>query len=166
MHLGSQQLHPPDIGGLTLHILGAHVNNAIHAQARGGGCRGNAVLSRAGFRHQGGFPHVFGQKGLAQRIIDLVRAGVQQVFTLEPEVEAQFLRKPGTMGQRRGPPGVVAQQVVQFRLKCGRRHDFVHGRLHFQQRRHEQFGHKAAPEFTKIAVFHLISPLALVVPRL
>ena len=166
VHLGAQQFHAPDIGGLALHILAAHVDDAIHAQTRGGRRRGHAVLSRAGFRHQGRLAHVFRQQGLAQGIVDLVRAGMQQILALEPEVETQFLRKRGAKGQRRGPTGVIAQKVVQLRLKFGRGHDLAHGRFHFQQRRHEQLGHKAAPEFTEITVFHFTYPLPLVVPRL
>ena len=155
----AQEFHAGDVGGLAFHVFRAHVDGAAHAQARGSGGRGHAVLTRARFGHQGGLAHVFGQQGLAQGVVDLVRAGVEQVFALEPEIKAQFAGERGAVGQGGGPPGVVVQQVVQFFLKrpCGI--DVAHGRFHFHERRHEQFGYKAAAELSEVTIFHDMFPL-------
>ena len=97
MHLRPQKAHAPHIGRLPGHVLRAHVNHAIEAQARGRGRRRDAVLARACFRNQGCLAHAFCQQSLAKRVIDLVRAGVQKILAFEPEIEAKLLRKRRAM---------------------------------------------------------------------
>jgi hypothetical protein len=51
------------------------------------------MLPGAGLRNDALFPHASGQKHLAQAVVDLVRAGMQQVFALQPDAgAAQLLR--------------------------------------------------------------------------
>src|SRR5690242_14705525 len=50
-HISSQQLHTKDIGLLAGHIHGTHVDNALNAQQGGYSSGSDAVLARAGFRH-------------------------------------------------------------------------------------------------------------------
>jgi len=80
--------------------------------------RGHAVLSRAGFRDDAALPHAPRQQPLPQRVVDLVRAGVQQVFALEVDARAaQLFRKPPRKVERRGTARVIPQQVAQFSLE-------------------------------------------------
>ena len=149
-----EQTHAHNIGSLPLHIFRAHVHRAAHAQTGRRHSRGHPVMPCAGLRHQRRLAHILGQQRLSQRIIDLVRPGMQQILPLEPELDAQLLGKTRTERQRRGTPRKIAQQVPQLRLKTLRRQDGLHGLFHFQQRRHEQLRHKATAEFAEIALFH------------
>lgn len=99
----------------------------------------------AGFGDEGCLAHFFGEQGLTERIVHLVGARVEQILTLQPEVEAQFLREVGAESQRRGTAGVVEKQVMEFVLELFGGHDVAHGLIHFQKGRHEQFGYEAAP---------------------
>ena len=60
------------------------------------------------------------QQRLTQAVVDLVRAGVQQVFALQINLRpAEFLRQPPRKKQRRRPPRESLQQFVEPRLKRG-----------------------------------------------
>src|SRR5919199_2400250 len=52
-----------------------------------------------------------GERGLAQHVVDLVRAGVVEVLALEPDARpAGVLGEPGHLGDRARPAGVVTLQ--------------------------------------------------------
>ncbi len=72
-----------DVEGLTAGVDLAHVDAALEAEhgAHGGG--GHAVLAGAGLGDHAGLAHALDEQGLAERVVDLVRAGVVQVLTLE-----------------------------------------------------------------------------------
>src|SRR5690606_15687738 len=75
-HLRAQQLHAVDVDLLPLDIDGAHVDHAIQAKACANGCGRHAVLAGAGFGNDAALAHAPGDQGLADRVVDLVRAGV------------------------------------------------------------------------------------------
>ena len=107
-HFRAQQAHAEDVEALAAHVLFAHVDDAFEAEQRAHGRRGDAVLSRAGFGDDALLAHAPGEQRLPQAVVDLVRAGVQQVFALEINLRAaqrfaQALREV----QRRGAAGVV-----------------------------------------------------------
>ena len=60
------------------------------AQRRGGR---DAVLAGAGLRDDARLAHALGEQHLAERVVDLVRAGVAQVFALEPDRVADLARQ-------------------------------------------------------------------------
>ena len=92
-HLRAQQAHAEDVEALPPHVLLAHVDHAVEAEARADGGGGDAVLPRAGFRDHAPLAHAPRQQRLAQAVVDLVRAGVQQVFALDINPRAaQVLR--------------------------------------------------------------------------
>ena len=64
-HFGSHHLHAEDIETLSFDVLFAHINDAFHAHERGRGCRGHAVLSRAGFRDDALLAHAPGEQNLS-----------------------------------------------------------------------------------------------------
>ena len=121
-HFRAQQPHAEDVQLLPPHVFRAHVHDALEAQQRAHGRRGHAVLPGAGFRDHAMLAHALDQQRLSQAVVDLVRAGVEQVFALEINLRpAQFLRQSLREEQRRGTPGISPQQFVQTRLELGSR---------------------------------------------
>jgi hypothetical protein len=81
-HLGAQQLHPVDVRRLPADVLGAHVDDAFEPQERAGGGGGDAVLARPGLGDDPLLPHPLRQQRLAERVVDLVGAGVGEILAL------------------------------------------------------------------------------------
>ena len=80
-----EQLHPLDVGLLAAHVLGAHVDDALEPEQRAGGGGRDAVLAGAGLGDDPLLAHALGQQRLAERVVDLVGAGVEQVLALEED---------------------------------------------------------------------------------
>ncbi len=113
--LGTEQLHPGDVEGLPLGVHLAHVDDAFEAEQRAGGRGRHTVLSGPGLGDDPALAHPFDQQRLPEHVVDLVRAGVVEVFPLEQDPRAAgVLGEPGGLGQQRGASGVVAQQVVEL----------------------------------------------------
>ena len=113
--LGAEHPHPGDVERLALGVDLAHVDGAFEAEQRAGGGGGDAVLAGAGLGDDAGLAHAPGEQGLAQHVVDLVRAGVVEVLALEEDPgAARVLGEPGHLGERAGPAGVVDQQVVEL----------------------------------------------------
>ncbi len=108
---GAQQSHPEDIQRLPAHVLGAHVDDALEAQERTGRRAGDAVLSGPGLGDDPLLPHALGKKRLAESVVDLVGAGVGQVFPLEKDPGAAVSgREPSRIPERRRAARVVVQE--------------------------------------------------------
>jgi hypothetical protein len=90
-HLGAQQLHALHIQVLPPCVLAAHVDGARQLVSRRGGRGRDAVLPGAGFRDHARLAHAARQQTLADGIVDLVRAGVQQVLAFEEHAAAGCL---------------------------------------------------------------------------
>src|SRR5690606_40729048 len=86
--LGAQQLHAVDIERLPAHVLLTHVDLTGHAETRGDGGRGNAVLTSTGFGDDALLAHVFGEQTLADGVVHLVRAGVIEILSLQVNLRA------------------------------------------------------------------------------
>ena len=92
--LSAQQPHAENVQLLASHVLRAHVDDTLEPeQGTDSGSR-HAMLSRTGFGDDALFAHALDQQCLAEAVVDLVRAGVQQVFTLQIDLcAAQFVRQ-------------------------------------------------------------------------
>ena len=86
--VGAEEPHPLDVGRLPAHVLGAHVDDALEPEPRAGGRRRDAVLSGARLGDDPPLPEPPREHDLAERVVDLVRAGVVQVLALEVEPPA------------------------------------------------------------------------------
>jgi len=119
-HLGAQQPHAEDVQLLAAHVLLAHVDDTLHSEERADGSGGNAMLSRAGLGDDAPLAHPPRQHSLAQRVVDLVRAGVQQVLALEVDLRSAelFAHSFGKV-ERGGTAAVVVQQIVQLGVEGG-----------------------------------------------
>ncbi len=117
-HLGAQQPHPGHVQRLPAGVLLAHVDDALQAEQGGGRRGGHAVLAGAGLGDDPGLAHPPGQQGLAEDIVDLVRAGVGQVLALEEHpAAARRGGEPRHLGQQRRPPRVAGGQRGQLGLE-------------------------------------------------
>ena len=81
-------------------------------RARGGGR--DAVRARAGLGDDPRLAHALGQQRLAERVVDLVRAGVVEVLALEVDGVADLVGQPLREVQRRRAADVVVEQRVEL----------------------------------------------------
>ena len=111
-HAGAQLLHPEDVWPLPFHVHRPHVDRALEAHARCHGGSSHAVLPGSRFRDYPLFSHALHQQALPHDVVDLVGAGVVQVFALDVYLRAtQVLAQILQVGQRRGPAGIARHQV-------------------------------------------------------
>ena len=115
-HLRAEHLHAIHIQRLPLAIHRAHVDDALQPEHGGDRGRGDAVLARAGLGDDARLAHAPGQQDLADGVVDLVRAGVEQILALEINLRAaQFARQPLGKIQRRGPSAKLPQVIFEVR---------------------------------------------------
>jgi hypothetical protein len=99
----AEEPHPLDVRVLPAHVLLAHVDDAVEPQQGGRGRCRDAVLAGAGLGDHPLLLHRSRQQRLAEGVVDLVRAGVQQILALEKDARAaQLLRQAVGEGERRG----------------------------------------------------------------
>ena len=84
-HLGAQQVHPLDVRLLAAHVLRAHVDDALEPEPRAGRRGRDTVLAGARLGDDPLLAEPAGEQRLAERVVELVRAGVEQVLALEVE---------------------------------------------------------------------------------
>jgi len=115
-HLGAHEVHPLDVGLLAAHVLLAHVHDALEAEARTHCRRRDAVLARAGLRDDAVLAEPPREHGLAERVVELVRAGVEEILPLEvdPLAGREALRE----GERRRAAGVRREERVELRVEA------------------------------------------------
>ena len=88
---GAEEPHARHIRRLPGHVGDAHVHRAGQTQPGAGGGGGHAVLARAGLGDDLRLAHAPGEDRLGQGIVDLVGAGVGEVFPLQEEsLQAQL----------------------------------------------------------------------------
>src|SRR6202020_1396494 len=134
-----------DVGLLATHVLGAHVDDAFEVQqcARR---RGRApVLAGAGLGDDPRLAHLPGEQRLTDRVVNLVGAGVVEVFAFEVDLMARGLAQPGRAVQRRWAPDVVTRERVALRDEAWVLTGLDPGQLQLGQRRHQRLGHVLAP---------------------
>ena len=106
--LGAERAHPQHVRPLALDVLGAHVHDARQVEQRAGGRGRDAVLAGAGLGDDPGLAEPARQQRLAERVVDLVGAGVGEVLALEVEAErrdrAARARPAEARRLARGPP--------------------------------------------------------------
>ncbi|MPM51987.1 hypothetical protein SDC9_98740 [bioreactor metagenome] len=141
--LAAQDAHLGDVGVFFFDVHLAHVDLARNAHQCAGGCQRHAVLARAGFGDHLGLAHELGEQCFAQAMVDLVRAGVVQVLTLQVDLcAAKLIRQSACVEDGAGAAHIVGKELRQFVLKILALHDFIVGGadvVHgfFQVRRHE-----------------------------
>ena len=112
--VASLRVRVPDSTGMTVaprscirytlsrwrsHILRPHVHHALEIEAGADGRGRNPVLTGAGLGDDPALPHSAREQGLADRVVDLVGAGVVQVLPLEHYPGTDRLAEAGGFGQ-------------------------------------------------------------------
>ncbi len=110
--LGAQQAHSLDVRPLALHVLGAHVDDARHPEARAHGGRGDAVLARARLRDDALLAEAAGDQRLTDRVVDLVRARVAEVLALQ--IDAAPVADARGQVERRRPAHIRAVKLREL----------------------------------------------------
>jgi hypothetical protein len=151
-HPGPQQFHAIDVGGLAADVLRTHVDHAFHPVAGGDGRRGNAMLAGAGFRDHARLAHASRQEGLADAVVDLVRPGVVEVFSLQVDLSAAEQARPALgVIDRIGPADVMLEVVFVLGAEGGIGLRRGVGLAQFGQRRHQGLGDEDASVRTEMA---------------
>ena len=99
---------------------------------------GDPVLARARLGDKRGLADPLGQQPLAQSVVDLVTAGVREIFALEQHPHAQHLGQAGRLGDRGWPASVGAQQAGQPGPEARVGPGLPESRLELLARRHER----------------------------
>jgi len=113
--LRTHELHAIDVEPLPPDVFLAHVDHTLEPEARADGGGGDAVLAGARFRDDAAFVHPLREQHLAERVVDLVRARVIQVLTLQYDLRPDQRGEP-RHGRNRGRPADV---VLEQRLQLG-----------------------------------------------
>ena len=143
MDLRAEKAHPVDIRLLPADVLLAHEDLALHVEQGAGRGGGDAVLTGACLGNDLGLSHALGEKRLSQHIVDLVRAGVVQLVTLQIQLRAAIMRGQ-TLGEiERARPADIMRLVIEklpgeVVTRAGR----LVGAFHLQDQRHQGFGDK------------------------
>src|SRR5208282_3330772 len=144
-NFGAQQTHTEDVELLAAHVFGAHVDHTLEAEQGADGGRGYAMLTGAGFRYDAVLAHAFHQQGLAEAVVDFVRAGVEKIFALEINFRAsKFCGQAAREEQRRRASSIRLQQLVEALLKFAIVLGFFVFALQFVERGHQRFRNVAA----------------------
>jgi hypothetical protein len=164
--LGAEQSHPEDVERLAIHVFGAHVDVALQPEERAGGRARHAVLAGAGLGDDAPLAHASREQRLADRVVDLVRAGVRQIFALQENASAAGrLRQAPRFRNGRRPADVVLEQAIDFggeaRIVARRK---VRA-LELLHRLDERLGHIAPAELAEVSATVRVSPGCHAVPR-
>ena len=145
-HLGAEQLHPGDVERLPLGVDLAHVDDAVQAEVRRGGGRGDAVLAGTGLGDHPGLAHPLGEQRLAEHVADLVGAGVVQVLALEQDPGADPVAEPGRLVEQARHPGVLPEHALELVGEGRVGHRLLPGGGELVEGRHQRLGHEPAAE--------------------
>src|SRR5207253_10954531 len=128
-------------------IDGAHVDDALDSEQGARGRAGHTVLPRTGLRDDAPLAHALGEHCLTDGAVDLVRAGMREVFSFEEHAgETYRAGKTRGIGERRRPAHPVAQDPSEVGLKSRVGPRLEPRRLELRDRRHERLGEILATE--------------------
>ncbi len=90
-HFRTEQLHAKHVRFLSRNIHHTHIHYTFESKQRRHRRRRDSMLPRARLCHNAPLPHPLHEQRLPQRVVDLMRARVRQVFALQIDLRtAQF----------------------------------------------------------------------------
>jgi len=114
-HLGAQDFHAGDVGGLLGNVHRSHVNLTLQAEEGGSRSQGHAMLPGARFRNDAFLAHVFGEKAFTHAVVQLVGARMVQVFPFQVNLgSAQVAGKAFAVVNRGGASLELLADAAQF----------------------------------------------------
>src|SRR5262249_29651155 len=116
-----------------------HVDDAVEPEARAHRRGRDAVLARAGLGDDPLLAEPPREHGLAERVVELVRAGVQQVLALQ--VEALVRSEALGAGEWCRPARIARQQAVQLAVELVALPRGAPAGLELVERRDQRLGH-------------------------
>ena len=130
-------------GRLALDVARAHVHDAGEAEQGGDRRRRDAVLAGTGLGDQALFTEPFCKQTLAKHVVDLVGAGVRQIFALQvqPNIEIQLVGESIRPINGRWPAGEAPTELAQLGPERRVTADGRVCRLQLEQRGHQRLGH-------------------------
>ena len=142
-HLGAHQPHPEDVQFLPRDVVRAHVDAGFQPEQGADHRGGDAVLAGAGLGDQPRLAHPPGEQGLAEHLVGLVGAAVEQILALQ--IDARLAAaEVAAQGQRRRPPGIIGEQSGKLGLEAGIVLRGEEGGLELLERRHQDLRHIGA----------------------
>ena len=152
-HFGAQHFHFLHIRVLTFYVGLAHVDDAPHVFQRADRSGSHTVLPCARFGDDTGFAHLLRDQNLSDRIVDLVRSGMVQVFAFEVDPAAVPFGQAPCEIERGRATDIVAQQLIEFAAERFRLHNGQVVVLQFFYASVKNFGNVSPAEPAVIAVF-------------
>ena len=117
------------------------------------------MLSCSGFGDDPALSHPYRQQRLPERVVDLVGAGVVEVFALQEDAcPARNGRQPHCFMNGRGAADVVLQQAVELRVKTGILARGEVGAPKLLDRLDQRLWNKSSAELAEIAARIRIAP--------
>ena len=92
-----------------------------------------------------------GEHGLAERVVDLVRAGVREILALEPHFGAPGLRQLVRARERGGPADPARELARELGLEIRRVQVLLDAGFEFLERGEQRLGDVAAAERAEAA---------------
>ncbi len=99
------------------------------------------MLASARLRDDTFFAHAQRQQALPERVVDLVRSRVAQVFALDHHVQSRVLAQPLGFGERGRASHVLAAEALELSPKAGIGPCLAKGGVELVQGGDEGFGH-------------------------
>src|SRR5712691_10010749 len=152
MHLGTEHLHPVHVQFLSVHVLGPHVDLRVQPQSRARHSGSNPVLSRPGFSNDPPLSHFLGQESLAESIVNLVRATMQEILSLQVDPStSNMATQIGSKIQRCWSSSEMVQPARQLLLEQGIVREPVVRFLKRPQRLHQGLRYILPSVFSELA---------------
>ena len=142
----AESTHAVDVGRLPLGVDLAHVDDAGQSEPGAGRGSGDTVLAGAGLRDDAFRAEGLREQGLADAVVDLVRARVREVLALEPHLGIPALAEPGRRGQRRRPSHPALELRFEPLPEVGGGQHVADALAEPVDSRHERFGYVLAAE--------------------
>src|SRR6185312_3848092 len=150
--LCAEQAHAEDVEALPPHVFLSHINGAIEAKQRANGGGRDAMLPGAGLRDDAALAHAFREQRLAETVVDLMRAGMEQVFALDVDLRAaKLFAQPPRGVERGGAAGILREQEFQLGMERRVLLRFEISVLQLFERRHQHFRNVASAIGTEVA---------------